>query len=69
MFRSSILPTVWVPVIAVTVFSAAVAMASLLWGKEVGLTNNVGKRMILSKDQVLTDASTLTICCGWLATW
>lgn len=29
------------PVLTVTLFSAAVAAASILYGKEVGLTNNV----------------------------
>ena len=43
VFRSSILPTVLRPVLAVTLLSAAVAIASIWWGKEVGLTNNVGE--------------------------
>ncbi|WVQ96476.1 hypothetical protein IAU59_003581 [Kwoniella sp. CBS 9459] len=41
VFRSSILPIVLGPVLSVTLFSACVAAASLWWGKEVGLTNNV----------------------------
>ncbi|WVQ85081.1 hypothetical protein IAT38_007245 [Cryptococcus sp. DSM 104549] len=41
VFRSSILPIVLGPVLTVTLFSAGVAAASLWWGKEVGLTNNV----------------------------
>ncbi|KAK6908026.1 hypothetical protein I203_102027 [Kwoniella mangroviensis CBS 8507] len=41
VFRSSILPIVLGPVLTVTLFSAGVAAASQLWGKEVGLTNNV----------------------------
>ncbi|OCF37198.1 hypothetical protein I316_01105 [Kwoniella heveanensis BCC8398] len=41
VFRSSILPIVLGPVLTVTLFSACVAAASLWWGKEVGLTNNV----------------------------
>nr|XP_019045471.1 hypothetical protein I302_05861 [Kwoniella bestiolae CBS 10118]OCF24401.1 hypothetical protein I302_05861 [Kwoniella bestiolae CBS 10118] len=41
VFRSSILPIVLGPVMTVTLFSAGVAAASLMWGKEVGLTNNV----------------------------
>ncbi|ORY25958.1 Bestrophin, RFP-TM, chloride channel-domain-containing protein, partial [Naematelia encephala] len=42
VFRASILPTVLLPVLAVTLFSAMVAVASVWWGKDVGLTNNVG---------------------------
>nr|ODN85373.1 hypothetical protein L203_04988 [Cryptococcus depauperatus CBS 7841] len=41
VFRSSILPIVFFPVMTVTLFSAGVAAASIWWGKEVGLTNNV----------------------------
>ncbi|WWC88528.1 uncharacterized protein L201_003439 [Kwoniella dendrophila CBS 6074] len=41
VFRSSILPIVLGPVLTVTIFSAGVAAASLWWGREVGLTNNV----------------------------
>nr|XP_019012934.1 uncharacterized protein I206_02430 [Kwoniella pini CBS 10737]OCF51715.1 hypothetical protein I206_02430 [Kwoniella pini CBS 10737] len=41
VFRSSILPIVLGPVLAVTLFSSGVAAASVLWGQEVGLTNNV----------------------------
>ncbi|WWD18606.1 hypothetical protein CI109_103059 [Kwoniella shandongensis] len=41
VFSSSILPIVLGPVLSVTLFSAGVAAASLWWGKEVGLTNNV----------------------------
>ncbi|WVF68960.1 hypothetical protein IAT40_003734 [Kwoniella sp. CBS 6097] len=41
VFSSSILPIVLGPVLTVTLFSACVAAASLWWGKEVGLTNNV----------------------------
>ncbi|OXG42830.1 hypothetical protein C359_02157 [Cryptococcus neoformans Bt120] len=40
-YKSSILPIVLGPVLTVTLFSAVVAAASLWWGKEVGLTNNV----------------------------
>ncbi|WRT67923.1 uncharacterized protein IL334_004897 [Kwoniella shivajii] len=41
VFRASILPIILGPVFSVTLFSAGVAAASLWWGKEVGLTNNV----------------------------
>ncbi|ODO05140.1 hypothetical protein L198_01828 [Cryptococcus wingfieldii CBS 7118] len=41
VFRGSILPTIIGPVLWVTLFSAGVAAASIWWGKEVGLTNNV----------------------------
>lgn len=41
VFRGSIIPTVLGPVLTVTLFAAAVAAASILYGKEVGLTNNV----------------------------
>jgi putative membrane protein len=36
------MPTVLGPVLVVTAFSAVVAAVSLYWGKEVGLSNNVG---------------------------
>lgn len=37
------MPTVLGPVLVVTAFSAVVAAVSLYWGKEVGLSNNVGE--------------------------
>lgn len=43
VWRGSIIPTVAGPVLSVTLFSACVAAASLMYGKEVGLTNNVGQ--------------------------
>jgi len=42
VYRSSILPTIMGSVSVVTLFAAAVAAVSIWWGKEVGLTNNVG---------------------------
>ncbi|RXK40064.1 hypothetical protein M231_02704 [Tremella mesenterica] len=39
--QGSIIPTVIGPVLSVTLFSAGVAAAALVYGKEVGLTNNV----------------------------
>ena len=48
VFRSSILPTVLRPVLAITLLSAVVAFASLWWGKEVGLTNSVGEWISLT---------------------
>lgn len=41
VYSDSVIPTVLGPVLTVTLFSAAVAAASILYGKEVGLTNNV----------------------------
>lgn len=41
VLRGSIIPTVLGPVLTVTLFAASVAAASILYGKEVGLTNNV----------------------------
>jgi putative membrane protein len=43
VFHSSIIPTVLGPVLSVSLFAASVAVAALMWGKEVGLTNNVGE--------------------------
>ncbi|GFZ50322.1 hypothetical protein JCM24511_08079, partial [Saitozyma sp. JCM 24511] len=44
VFHSSIIPTVLGPVLSVSLFAGSVAVAALMWGKEVGLTNNVGRR-------------------------
>ncbi|RSH80061.1 hypothetical protein EHS25_007330 [Saitozyma podzolica] len=41
VFHSSIIPTVLGPVLSVSLFAGSVAIAALMWGKEVGLTNNV----------------------------
>ena len=38
----SIIPTVIGPVLSVTLWAGGVAVAALFYGKEVGLTNNVG---------------------------
>ena len=43
VLRGSIIPTVIGPVLSVTIFAACIAAASLLYGRDVGLTNNVGK--------------------------
>jgi putative membrane protein len=43
VFRASILPPIIGPALVVTVSSGLVAAASIWWGKEVGLSNNVGK--------------------------
>jgi putative membrane protein len=43
VFHSSIIPTVLGPVFSVSLFAGSVAVAALMWGKEVGLTNNVGE--------------------------
>lgn len=43
VYSGSIMPTVLGPVLVVTAFSAVVAAVSLYWGKEVGLSNNVGR--------------------------
>ena len=42
VYRASILPTIIGSVTVVTLFAMGVAVVSLWWGKEVGLTNNVG---------------------------
>lgn len=42
VWQGSIIPTVLGPVLSVTFFASCVAAASLMYGKEVGLTNNVG---------------------------
>jgi hypothetical protein len=43
VFHSSIIPTVLGPVLSVPLFAGSVAVTALMWGKEVGLTNNVGE--------------------------
>jgi putative membrane protein len=43
VYRGSIIPTIIGSVSVVTLFSAIVAIISIWWDKEVGLTNNVGK--------------------------
>ena len=43
VFRASIMPTVIGPVLVITAWSGLVAAVSVWWGKEVGLTNSVGK--------------------------
>lgn len=42
VLSGSIIPTVIGPVLSVTLWAAGVAVAALFYGKEVGLTNNVG---------------------------
>ncbi|RSH94136.1 hypothetical protein EHS25_003939 [Saitozyma podzolica] len=41
VFHSSIIPTVLGPVLSVSLFASSVAVAALMWGKQVGLTNDV----------------------------
>jgi hypothetical protein len=43
VFHSSIIPTVLGPVLSVSLFAGSVAVAALMWGKQVGLTNDVGE--------------------------
>lgn len=43
VYSSSIIPVVMGPVVFITAFSAAVAAASVVFGKHVELTNNVGE--------------------------
>jgi putative membrane protein len=43
VFHSSIIPIVAGPVFMLTLFSAGVALASIVFGKSVALTNNVGE--------------------------
>jgi len=47
VYRASIIPTIIGSVTVVTLFATGVAVVSLWWGKEVGLTNNVGKSTVL----------------------
>jgi putative membrane protein len=42
VYRPSIIPIVIRPVLFITLFAAGVALASVVYGKEVALTNNVG---------------------------
>ena len=42
VLSGSIIPTVIGPVLSVTLWAGGVAVAALFYGKEVGLTNNVG---------------------------
>ena len=47
VFSGSILPTVLGPVLVVSLWAGGVAVAAIWYGKEVGLTNNVGKALII----------------------
>ena len=67
VYRSSILPTIMGSVSVVTLFAAAVAAVSIWWGKEVGLTNNVGEspdRFRLSWDRAECSPTLVHRC--WL---
>lgn len=45
VYSSSILPVVLRPVIFFTLWSALVATASIVYGKDLALTNNVGESL------------------------
>ena len=66
VYRASILPTIIGSVTVVTLFAMGVAVVSLWWGKEVGLTNNVGT--YAGSSHGLPDPSASLVGRRWFAT-
>ena len=67
VYRASIIPTIIGSVMVVTLFATGVAVVALWWGKEVGLTNNVGKSARRARWSSAERSSPI-VSSRWLAT-
>lgn len=62
VYRSSIIPVVLRPVLFFTLFSAGVATAAIVYGRQISLTNNVGESL---SSTVVAEPSATALCRCW----